>query len=66
MQSDLDSLSNMLNVPKYSLEIDDLPTNGTEGYYLSPHALGRQFEVHQSLIKIAPEFKIQRTEYNHS
>ena len=43
-----------------------MPTNGTEGYYLSPHALGKQSEVERTLINILSKIQVQKTVYNHS
>ena len=40
-------------------------SEGTEGFYLSPHGLSRQREVHDALEKVMPRIHIEKTTYQH-
>ena len=40
-------------------------SQGTEGYYLSPHGISRQREVHDALEKVASRINVARTTYIH-
>lgn len=40
-------------------------SEGTEGFYFSPHGINRQREVHDALEKVVPKIHIDRTTYQH-
>jgi hypothetical protein len=41
-------------------------SEGTEGFYISPHGINRQTEVHDALEKVAAKVNIEDITYNHS
>lgn len=50
--------------PEETVNDRNAPSNGTESYFVSPHALGRTPEVTQALDKMLGQVKVARTTYS--
>lgn len=48
-----------------ALAVAQKASEGTEGFYISPHGLSRARETHDALEKIAHNVTIARTTYKH-